>query len=355
MYDPGGRKRVIYMKKQNLPTMKDVAKEAGVALGTVSKVINGIPVGDEYREKVEAAIKKLNYEVNTYARGLKVQKTNTVTLIIPDCINPFYSSLAHHVESHLYKRGIWMVLCCSNGIPEKEIDYLTSAVKNQSDGIIALTYSDIGKYVSPNIPLVSFDRMFENNFTPIVASDNYKGGILATEKLLEFGCKRPAFIRFISPFKGEVNKRLEGYLKVCESHKIEPIILDKREYEDPNKEIPIFIKDQLLPDGKLTFDGIFSNTDYHGYLAMKTLQKLGFQVPEDIQIIGFDGIHKFGGEENELFVSSICQPVPELAKTCVDMILAKDRSMLPSLTLLPVKYQYGGTTRDPEADPKYKK
>ena len=72
------------MKKLNAPTMKDVAREAGVALGTVSKVINGIPVREEYRKKVEDAIAKLDYEVNTYARGLKVQKSNTVTLIVPD-------------------------------------------------------------------------------------------------------------------------------------------------------------------------------------------------------------------------------------------------------------------------------
>jgi LacI family transcriptional regulator len=72
------------MAKQNTaPTMKDVAKEAGVSLGTVSKVINGIPVGEEYRKKVEQAIKELDYHLNAYARGLKSNRTNTIAVILP--------------------------------------------------------------------------------------------------------------------------------------------------------------------------------------------------------------------------------------------------------------------------------
>ena len=77
------------MAKQNTaPTMKDVAKEAGVSLGTVSKVINGIPVGDEYRKKVEQAIKTLDYHINAYAKGLKNNRTYTVAVILPNLLNP---------------------------------------------------------------------------------------------------------------------------------------------------------------------------------------------------------------------------------------------------------------------------
>lgn len=326
--------------------MKDVAREAGVALGTVSKVINGIPVGDSYRKKVEAAIEKLNYEVNTYARGLKAQKTYTVTLIIPDAINPFYAAFAHYVESSLYQKGYKLVLCCSNGIPEKEIDYLNLARQNKADGIIALTYSDIGSYVSRDIPLVAFDRIFNTDFTPRVASDNLSGGMLATRKLLELGCKRPAFLRFSSRFPGEADKRIDGYRSVCEMYRLEPLILDRRDADNDIEEMTAFFQSCRQPDGSLLFDGLFCNTDYHAYQAARLLNQMGIRVPEDVQIIGFDGIHKFGFEEHELFVSSICQPIPELARTCVDLVLAEDRSMLPSLTLLPVKYQYGGTTKE---------
>ena len=86
------RRIIFIMTKKNAPTMKDVAREAGVALGTVSKVINGIPVSEEYRNRVLAAIETLHYEVNTYARGLKTQRTNLIALIIPNTVNPFFSA-----------------------------------------------------------------------------------------------------------------------------------------------------------------------------------------------------------------------------------------------------------------------
>ena len=148
--------------KKTTPTMKDVAREAGVALGTVSKVINGIPVGENYKIKVEAAIEKLNYQVNTYARGLKTSKTETITLIITSLSLPFYASFAYEVEQQVYAHGRKLILCCSNGIPEKELDYLLLASQSKTDGIIALTYSDISKQVPDNIPLIAFDRQFEN-------------------------------------------------------------------------------------------------------------------------------------------------------------------------------------------------
>lgn len=324
--------------------MKDVAREAGVALGTVSKVINGIPVGEEYRLKVEEAIKRLNYEVNTYARGLKMQKSNTVTLIIPDALNPFYSSFAHYIENSLYKEGHFMVLCCSDGILEKEVEYLNMASQNQSDGVIALTYNDIGKYVPQNLPLISFDRIYSNNFTPRVASDNFAGGVMAAEKLMECGCRHPAFITFHSPYPGEADKRKDGYLHACSLHNISPIYLSKLSSSNMKEDIADFIKHHRHPDKSLDFDGIFVNTDYNAYLTCRILKDMGYRIPDDVQIIGFDGISKFSISD-ELFVSSICQPIPELAQTCVNMVLSKDKNMLPSLTLLPVHYKYGGTTK----------
>ena len=92
----------IDMTKKNAPTIKDVAREAGVAVGTVSKVINGRNVREPYRQKVEDAIRKLNYEVNTYARGLKIQKSHLIALIIPNTINPFFAAFTDYVEAALY-------------------------------------------------------------------------------------------------------------------------------------------------------------------------------------------------------------------------------------------------------------
>lgn len=332
------------MTQKNAPTMKDVAKEAGVSLGTVSKVINGIPVGESYKNKVDIAIQKLNYQVNTYARGLKTSKTQTLTLIIPSLALPFFASFAYEVEQQAYAHGRKLILCCSNGIPEKELDYLLLASQSKTDGIIALTYSDISSQIPEHIPLIAFDRQFENHNIPRIASDNYEGGILALEKLLDFGCKAPVFIGFHSSFSGESDKRYAGYLEACKKHQITPVFLYAHDSEDCYQSIHKFIKEhENETEHTLAFDGIFANTDLHAYIAIRVLNELGYTVPGDVQVIGFDGTKKFYPSE-EYVVSTICQPLPELAKKCVDMLLNAENDPLPSLTLLPVTYEYGGTT-----------
>lgn len=309
------------MTLQKAPTMKDVAKEAGVALGTVSKVINGIPVSEKNRLKVERAIRELNYEVNTYARGLKTRKSNLVALILPNTTNPFFAAFADHVEAFLYQKGLRLLLCCADGIPQKEIDYLNMAANNKVDGIISMTYSDIGKYIPPSLPMVVFDRFFENRVIPRVASDNFSGGCLAVEKLLEFGCKQFG---------------------------LTPDYLDEVDCGDRLQMMRDFLNRHKNPDGSLTFDGVFSHTDYHGYQFYRLLLSEGYRVPQDVQIIGFDGIRQFGNKEDHLFISSICQPIELLAQKCVEILTTMDKVTPPSLTLLPASYQYGGTTKDPD-------
>lgn len=332
------------MEKYSAPTMKDVAREAGVALGTVSKVINGIAVGEEYKRKVEAAIKKLNYQVNTYAQGLKTSQTKTLTLIIPSLTLAFYANFAYEIEQQTYQHGRKLILCCSNGIPEKEIDYLSLASQSKTDGIIALTYSDISNQVPEHIPLVAFDRYFENRSIPRIASDNFEGGQLAVEKLIEFGCKRPIFIGYHSSFSGEADKRFEGFKAACKKFHIDPAFLYEPDDMDCYDTLyQFFTGHENKQQHSLDFDGIFANTDYHACVAVRILEDLGYSVPKDVQIIGFDGTKKFYPSD-EYVVSTIRQPLPDLAKKCVDMILNAENDSLPTLTLLPVTYEYGGTT-----------
>ena len=81
-------------------------------------------------------------------------------------LNPFFAAFTDYIEDALYKKGLKTMLCCSDGIPEKEITYLNLATQNKVDGIVALTYSDIGNFINPDIPIVVFDRFFENRNIP---------------------------------------------------------------------------------------------------------------------------------------------------------------------------------------------
>ena len=326
------------------PTIKDVAQKAGVSLGTASKVINGIPVSERNQKKVLQAIDELGYKVNTYARGLKKNKTGLIALIIPNLTNPFFASFATYVEAALYAENLKLLLCCANGIPQKELECLHMAAQNKVDGVIALTYSDIGQHIPSDLPIVVFDRFFENRNIPRIGSDNFSGACMAVEKLLELGCQHPVYIRFHSVFPGESDKRKDGYLHACQTHQLTPDYLDKVDSQNNIADMKEFLDQHKNPDGSLTFDGVFAHTDYHGYLFCELLRSEGYRVPEDVQLIGFDGITKFGNVREGLFVSSICQPIQELAKTSVELLLKWETDQLPSLTLLPVSYQYGGTT-----------
>ncbi len=329
------------MKKENsAPTMKDVAREAGVALGTVSKVVNGFPVGDSYKLRVEEAIKKLNYQVNSYAQGLKASKTCTVALLIPNTQVPFFASLTYYINLALLKRKYKMLLCSTDSDLKLEQEYIIMAQQNKVDGIIGLTYNP-NLIIEENTPFVSIDRSMGPKI-PCVACDNFAGGQLAAEKLADFGCKNVAFLRIGSSLTNEPNKRKAGFENGCLSRGLnyEMKILNDGDSFD---EFESFLVDHM-DHGKLLFDGIFCVTDTLAYSIMKILHKLGQRVPEDVQLIGFDGTRHLG--EKDYVCSTIVQPIPEIAEMCVELLLQENMPAKPPLVCLPVTYAYGGTTSE---------
>ncbi len=329
------------MKKGNsAPTMKDVAREAGVALGTVSKVVNGFPVGDSYRIRVEEAIKKLNYQVNSYAQGLKASKTCTVALLIPNTQIPFFASLTYYINFALLKRKYRMLLCSTDFDSRLEQEYVIMAQQNKVDGIIGLTYNP-NLIVEENTPFVSIDRSMGPKI-PCVACDNFAGGQLAAEKLADFGCKNVAFLRIGSSLTNEPNKRKAGFENGCLSRGLDyemKILNDGDSFDEFEK----FLAEHM-DHGKLLFDGIFCVTDTLAYSIIEVLHKLGQRVPEDVQVIGFDGTRHLGNKD--YVCSTIVQPIPEIAEMCVELLLQENMPAKPPLVCLPVTYAYGGTTSE---------
>lgn len=320
--------------------MKDVAREAGVALGTVSKVFNGIPVGESYRLRVEEAAKKLGYQVNSYARGLKSDKSSTVALIIPDTINPFFSLLTNDISSGLAARGYRMLLATTRCDPDAEERCIQMARQDKVAGIIALTYKPTLS-VSEPIPFVSIDRYYSTAI-PCVASDNFGGGELAARKLHEFGCNNLLFLRIGSSVIGETDKRGLGFEAHCRQNKIPHQVFTAND-EDGIETIYSFLR-KHIHDGRSEFDGIFCNTDKLAFITGSFLKENGIRIPEDVQIIGYDGLNFFG-DVTLPCCSSIVQSPQEIARTAISILLSEDRASLPTLTCLPVSFRYGGTTK----------
>lgn len=211
--------------------------------------------------------------------------------------------------------------------------------QNKVDGVIALTYNQLD--VVDGIPFVSIDRCLGPNI-PCVAADNYTGGRMAAEKLLELGCTHPAFLRLGSPNLSETDKRGDGFESLCRARQVPYEML---RLDDDAEEIQFqeFFRSHMK-NGCLDIDGIFCSTDLLACRIRRLLEELGLQVPEDVQIIGFDGVRQFGA--GALHCSTIVQPAQKIAETCVELLLAKDTSNAPALVCLPVTYAPGGTTRE---------
>ncbi len=320
--------------------MADVAKEAGVALGTVSRVINGEQVGEEFRTRVETAIRRLGYQYNNSGRALRTDRTNSIAFIVPNTINPYFALLVHHINRALEKRNYRMMLFFSEYDRSREIEVIQMAKQNRVDGIIALTYNP-DLTIPEGVPFVTIDRFFSAS-VPCVAADNFGGGYLAAHKLRDFGCTRLAFMRAGSRLTNEPSKRKDGFVAACVEMGL-PFEVKALEDGQPFSEYEDFLSAHLH-GGKLDFDGLFIGTDSLAWLIIQTLKKMGLRVPEDVQVIGFDGLRMFGDLEH--IVSTIVQPVQEIAETCVSTVLSSHLSNVPSLICLPVSYAYGGTTRE---------
>lgn len=326
------------MQSGNAPTMKDVAREAGVSLGTVSKVINDIPVGEPYRKKVEAAAKKLGYQVNNYARGLKTNKTYCIALVMPSLRHPFFAMLTDELTSCLMRYGYRSLLMITNYDSTAEKHCFMLAQQNKIDGIIALSYSP-NLEVDDSVPVVTIDRHFSAGI-PCVSSDNYRGGELAAEKLIELGCRNLLFFRIGPDIYGEVEKRGPGFESACRMAKVpyQSLFLS-----DDDTEAPFFqFLEDHIQDGKLEFDGIFCNSDGLAVRVCEFLRKQGIRIPEDVQIVGYDGIIDFA--TRRYICSTIVQPVAEMAETAVRFLLNGDNA--PANISLPVRFASGGTTRE---------
>lgn len=334
------------MKNGTQPTMKDVAREAGVALGTVSRVFNGFPVGEEYRQRVEAAAEKLGYQVNNYARALKTNKTFCVGLLMPSLRHPFFAVLTNELTASLMHRGYLTHVMITNYDPDAEQKCFMLVEQNKVDGIIALTYHpDIES--GTHIPLVSIDRPFGNHI-PCVSSDNFTGGKLAAEKLIDLGCKKLLFIRIGPEILSEADRRGPGFEEVCRrtGTEFESLIVYDRDTEAP---IYRFL-DQHVRNGCFEFDGIFCNTDGLALRVCAYLKNSGLRIPEDVQVIGFDGITDFA--TGRYVCSTIVQPVRQMAEKAVELLLSKREAPGSLNCCLPVFYAPGGTTKDapPAAD-----
>lgn len=322
-----------------MSSIKDVANLAGVAVGTVSRVINNSgAVKPATRRKVEAAIQELNYIPNEIARNFKMRKSKMVALLLPSIWHPFFSELAYYIEDELDREGYKLMLCNSGGKPEKELYYLDMLQQNKVAGIVGITYNDIENDVSNDIPIVSIDRHFNKKIT-CVTSDNFEGGRLALKELVKAGARKPAFLGSVTSVFSETMNRREGFVHEAKTMNVDYVVYEK---PDPVVDDDAYFE-QFLDEFR-DVDGIFAITDMFAAKYIERAGRRGIRVPEDVKVIGYDGI-----QDHPYFhpiLSTIRQPVEEMARTAIRLLFKRieGETLDREVYRLPVIFRQGETT-----------
>lgn len=322
-----------------MTTIRDIAREAKVGTTTVSRVLNNSSkVTPKTRQRVEEAMKKLNYVPNEYARVLKSQKSNTIGVSVPSIWHPFFSEFIYHIENVLQSKDYRLLISSNNLDPQAELEFLDMIRQNKVDGIIALTYHNIDNYLSANIPFVSIDRYFEEKVA-YVTSDNFHGGEIAAEELIKRGCKHLGYLAAVAPQKNDTLRRKDGFIAYARAH---GQVVET--YEKPE---PILDYDRFF-DGFFALypetDGLLVMNDQTALLLLAYLDKKGIAVPEDLQIIGYDGFSYFEGYQTTL--TSIKQPIKEMAESALALLFGLiNGEEIGDPVVLPVSFKDGKTTK----------
>ena len=328
-------------KSKESITMKDVAQLAGMSVGTVSRVVNNESgIKQSTLKKVEAAIKELNYIPNAYARGMKKNQTSTIGLIVPTIWHPFFSEFAQHIGQLLASRG-YKTLLCNIGQYNSEVEIIQMLEQNKVDGIIAITYSPIESYLSTDIPFVSIDRTYTDKHIACVSADNALGATIAAEKLIEKGGTHFAFVGSYNKTINETKKRRQYFEKTILDAELPFVAFDLEEpFTDFKAKLHQFLLDNPF------IDAIFAINDFTALDVIKELKVIGKKVPENVQVIGFDGI-KMAIERNSP-VTTIRQPLESMAQKAVELIIQKIGGESPKKLqyILPVTYIEGPTTKN---------
>jgi LacI family transcriptional regulator len=326
-----------------MSTIKDVAKLAGVGVGTVSRVLNQHPnVSADTRARVEQAIQKLRFKPNEAARRMKMAKTQEVALALPHLLSPFLSKLAAQIEQELFQRNYRMLYSSNYADAAHERTYLDMLQKHQIAGLIGITYNDVEWLVEAGLPMVSIDRFIDYS-VPCVAADNFVGGEMACRALVEKGCRHVAFLGDRPQSYSFVADRLRGFQGEAGRQGVACAVYDKETVANIHED-RAFIEASLLAMRDAGVDGLFCINDRLALAVYAIAQRHGIRVPEQLRIIGFDGYR-----ESPYFhpiLSTIEQPVAEIARIAVDLLIQKieNPAFAPVPQVVPVTYREGKTT-----------
>ena len=312
-----------------MPTIRDVAKRAGVAPITVSRVINDSGyVSQGTRARVEAAIVELGYVPNTLARSLRSRRTNTLALVLTDITNPFWTTVARGVEDAASDAGFNVILCNTDESQIEEDRYLRVLLQKQVDGVLLVparsTSESVPRIQKQDTPVVVLDRRVPDAPVDVVRCDSEGGAYQLTRLLLSLGHRRIAILsgpREVST----AEDRVTGYKRALAENGLNPEqdLIHYGEFTLENGYATTQRVLSIVPRPT----ALFAANNFIAIGALRALREAGLRVPEDVALVGFDDLPP--ALVVDPFLTVAAQPAYQMGQRATELLLARLSDQAP--------------------------
>jgi len=277
-------------------TMKDIARDLGVSVVTVSKVLrNHSDIGEQTRKRILQRMKEVNYQPNPAARTLVSGRTNLVGLIVPDLIYPFFAQVAKGISAKLRAQDYSLIISSSEDDPNMERREIDQMLARRVDALILASVQSsaesLNKMQDRGIPCVLLDRKLPGVSANFVGIDDVNAGMIATNHLIEMGCKTIAHIG-----GSDVSTALDrqsGYSIALAQRGLglPPEYIVKYGHGDDAGDATGYNSMKQLLQLKPRPDGVFCNNDPIAMGALRAILDAGLQIPKDVAVIGCGNVH----------------------------------------------------------------
>ncbi|MEZ2336393.1 LacI family DNA-binding transcriptional regulator [Mucilaginibacter sp. RCC_168] len=303
--------------------IKDIASALNVSEASVSIVLNGKArqsgISVKLEDKIISFVKKVGYQPNRLAVGLRTGKSKTIGMIVEDISDPFFSAIARVVEEHIYQYGYRLIYGSSENSTEIANDLLQTFKNYQVDGYIlapAPALEEVlGDLIRAGTPVILFDRTLPGLPCSKVAVDNFRGSESATIHLIENDFRNIAFVTLSSP-QDQMTERANGYLAALKAHDL-PAVIKDIEFREAKEKTVQSIKNLLK--GKPDIDALFFSTNYLALSGLEAIKELDMIVGQDIGVVVFDDNNNFS-----LFtpaITAVAQPIREIGLQVTKILL----------------------------------
>lgn len=312
----------IMTKKR--PTVTDVAKMADVGASTVSRFLRGASVSKKASARIADAVARLGYHPDETARALRIGRTSTIGVIIPQVANMFYSRAVQLIEEEAGKRGCAVILLTHQEDLEQQRVQLSTIRRYRADGVILApaagsSYQDI-RHSLPGTPLVAIDRFISPEMDSVVLR-NHEAALTATEHLRRHGYKSIAAV-VSRPEIASFAQRIEGYTEAMKAHSLKPWVLQAPDHDQLRSVLGSALLSHKKPDALLSFSNRVTQS------ILMTYEELGIQHSGHLPLIGFDDFELATLVDPP--ISVVRQPTENMVRHAINLLFRRIDGEEPS-------------------------